>query len=67
MGTLLCALGVDVEIYAKDFFFFFFFCLFVFSMATPVAYGGSQDRGLIRAVATGLCQSQSNARSELHL
>ena len=25
-------------------FFFFFFCLFAFSRATPVAYGGSQAR-----------------------
>ena len=30
---------------------FFFFCLFAFSRATPVAYGGSQARGLIQAVA----------------
>ena len=32
----------------SDSFFFFFFCLF--SRATPAAYGGSQARGLIRAV-----------------
>ena len=31
-----------------------FFCLFVFFRATPTAYGGSQARGLIGAVATGL-------------
>ena len=37
------------------------FCLF---RATPVAYGGSQARGQIGAVATGLCQSHSNAGSE---
>ena len=29
----------------------FFFCLFVFSRATPTAFGGSQARGLIGAVA----------------
>ena len=29
-----------------------------------MAYGGSQARGLIRAVADGLRQSHSNARSE---
>ena len=33
------------------FFFFFFFCLFVFPRATPVAYGGSQAKGLTGAVA----------------
>ena len=30
---------------------FFFFCLFVFSRAAPEAYGGSQARGWIGAVA----------------
>jgi len=42
--------------------FFFFFCLF--SRATPTAYGGSQARGLIGAVATSLHHSHSNAGSE---
>ena len=32
-------------------FFFFFFCLFAISWAAPSAYGGSQARGLIGAVA----------------
>ena len=41
--------------------FFFFF------RATLEAYGASQARSLIRAVAAGLCQSHSNARSELRL
>jgi len=49
------------------FLFFFFFCLFAISWATPAAYGGSQARGPIGAVAIGLCQSHSNAGSELHL
>ena len=44
--------------------FFSFFCLFAISRATPAAYGGSQARGLIRAVAAGLRQSHSNAGSE---
>ena len=43
------------------------FCLFSFSRAAPAAYGGSQARGLIRAVATSLHQSHSNARSEPRL
>ena len=55
------------------FFFFFVFCLFVvvivvvaISWAAPAAYGGSQARGLIGAVAAGLCHSHSNARSLTH-
>ena len=32
-----------------------------------MAYGGSQTRGPVRAVAAGLCQSQSNTVSEPHL
>ena len=43
------------------------FCLFAFSRAAPTAYGGSQARDLIRTVATGLCQSHSNAGSEPRL
>ena len=42
-------------------FFFFFFGLF---RATPVASGGSQARGLIRAVAADLHHSHSNTGSE---
>ena len=59
------------------FILFFVFCLFVFlsfvvivvaiSWAAPEAYGGSQARGLIGAVATGLRQSHSNAGSEPRL
>ena len=45
----------------KKFFFFYPFG------AAPAAYGGSQARGLIRAVATGLYHSHSNAGSELRL
>ena len=41
----------------------FFFPLW----AAPAAYGGSQAGGQIRAVAAGLHQSPSNARSELCL
>ena len=47
--------------------FYFIFCLFAFSWAVHMAYGGSQVRGLIRAVATGLHQSHSNAGSESRL
>ena len=36
----------------------------VFSRAAPTAYRGSQDRGLIGAVASGLRLSASNSGSE---
>ena len=45
-------------------FYFLFFCLFAFSRAAPVAYGDSQARGPIRAVAASLRQSHSNRGSE---
>ena len=48
-------------------FFFFFFVLLPFLGLLPVAYGGSQARGRIRAVATRLHHSNSNVGSELHL
>ena len=47
-------------------FFDFFFFVFLFR-ALPVAYGGSQARGPIGAVAISLRHSHSNAGSELHL
>ena len=47
------------------FFFFFVFCVFI-SRAAPVTHGGSQARGLRRAVAASLCQSHSNARFISH-
>ena len=46
----------------------FFVVVVVFVLlfrTTPEAYGGFQARGLIRATATSLRQSQSNAGSEL--
>ena len=49
---------------AELFVGFLFVCLF---RATPVAYGGSQARGLIRTLAAGLHQSHSNTRSNPHL
>ena len=53
-------------------FFFFFFVVVVvdiiaISWAAPAAYGGSQARGLIKAVATGLHHSHSNVGSEPRL
>ena len=43
------------------------FFFFVFSRAAPTAYGDSQARGLIGAIATGLSQSHSNVGSEPRL
>ena len=59
----------------KSRYFYFFLFLFLFflsfvvaiSWAAPAAYGGSQARGGIGAVATGLRQSHSNAGSEPRL
>ena len=53
--------------HAKDWFLNIFqFFSFLFR-AAPAAYGGSQAKGRIRAVAAGLHHSHSNARSELSL
>ena len=41
-----------------------FVCLFVCFRATSAACGGSQARGLIGPVASGLYHSHSNTRSE---
>ena len=44
------------------------FCLLVcLFRAVPTAHGGSQARGQIAAVVSGLCHSHSNSRSEPHL
>ena len=47
--------------------FVLFIYLFSLFRATPAAYRGSQARGLIGVEAAGLCQSHSNAGSELCL
>ena len=57
-----------IHVAANDiisFLFLFFFCLFAISWAAPAAYGGSQARDRIGAVAAGL--RQSNTGSELRL
>ena len=48
-------------------FYLFYFILFYLFRAAPVAYVGSQARGLIGATAASLCHSHSNARSKLRL
>ena len=46
---------------------FLFDCLFFLFRATPVTYGSSQARALIRATAASLYHSHSKGGSELHL
>ena len=58
--------GASTE-YLGIFFFFSFLLSLLFFRATPAAYGGSQARDQIRAVAAGLCQSHSNVISKPHL
>ena len=53
-------MGIFVEMSVYLFIVFHF-------RAAPVAYGGSQARGPIRAVVAGLRHSHSNVRSELCL
>ena len=63
----------DATVYKKHMLWVFvFFVLFLFSIfclfrAALAAYVVSQARGLIRAIAGGLCQSYSNARSKPRL
>ena len=70
----------DFSFYIKGFFYFvtkfyasfnlfiyLFIGLFAVFWAAPAAYGGSQARGQIGAVAASLRQSHSNAGSEPHL
>ena len=47
--------------------FWVFFVFLLFLWAAPTAYGGSQARGRIGAVAAGLHQSHSNVGSEPRL
>ena len=60
--NLLCHKGTPISFFC----FVLFFVCFLFFRAAPEAYGGFQARGLIRAVAAGLCHSHGNARSKPH-
>ena len=55
------------KFYLFYFILFYFIYFFALSRATHAAYGSSQARGLIRAVAPGLHHSHSNVGSEMHL
>ena len=54
----------SADIYNTVRFYLFFISLF---RAAPAAYGGSQARGWIRAIAASLHHSHWNIRSEPHL
>ena len=60
-------IGNNLAVRLQHMTFFFFLCLFAISWAAPLAYGVSQARGRIGAVATRLHQSHSNLGSELRL
>ena len=60
---MFSSVGLNMKV--KNRISFFVFMLFLW--AAPTAYGGSQARGRIGAVATGLRQSHSNAGSEPRL
>ena len=53
------------NVYFLNYFLTFVYLFFYLFRAVPAAYGCSQARGLVRAVATGLCQSHNNAKSKL--
>ena len=57
------------ELFCILFSLLFYFILFIFLLfrATLAAYGSSQARGQIRAVAASLHHSHKNARSETHV
>ena len=59
----------DKDAHSHHFLFVSFLVFLSFSLyrAASMAYGGSQARGLIRAVAADLCQNHSNARSKTGL
>ena len=61
--SFLCFIKICIFIFLISLSFFFFFFLVYLFRATSAAYGDSQVRGLIEAIAAG----HSNARSESHL
>ena len=56
----------STELVKSAFCFYLFLCLFVVLLfrAAPAAYGGSQARGHIEAVAAGLRHNHSDAESK---
>ena len=56
---------IDLKLFY--FILLFYFTVFRLFRAVPVAYGGSQDRGLIGVTAAGVCHSHSHTSYEPHL
>ena len=67
LSYFVSCLGRSQVINLKFIYLFIYCCLFAFSRAAPLAYGGSQARGSIGAIATVLHHSHNNTGSELHL
>ena len=61
---MLYILWIDTDDPVEDGYLLFFSFLL---RLTPLAYGSSQARGLIRAAVASLHHSHSNLGSELHL
>ena len=57
--------GLYFKLYMK--YVFLVVVVVLLFQAVPAAYGGSQARGQIGAVAAGLCHSRGNAGSEPRL
>ena len=66
ISLMISKLSIFSCSYWPSAFLFLFFSFSLFK-AAPVAYGGSQARVPIEAVATSLCQGHSNTGSELSL
>ena len=63
INCIYLLIPVRKSLFPRLIFYFFFF----FFRAAPAAYGGSQVRRRIGAVATGLYHNHSNAGSEPRL
>ena len=61
--SLTCWATRELQGFWMEELYFIYLCLF---MAAPTAYGSSQARGQIRAVAAGLRRSHSNTGSLTH-
>ena len=65
--ALCCTREIGTTLQINYLVVFFVFLSFFFPRAAPKAYGGSQARDLIRAIATSPRHSHSNTRSNPHL
>ena len=67
MTALISHLSFAKELYERYIYIYIYFFFFCFFRVAPMAYGGSQARGIMGATAASLCQSHSNTGPELHL